>query len=1437
MNLNKPVPLERHFSTVPRSDDDSDDQEILAILGYREFKGWSEVHNTYRSVILAEGGAGKTFEMLARAKHVEAQGYPAFFIRIEDIVGDFEQAFEVGSAQSFEHWLGSQSDAWFFLDSVDEARLDNPKAFKRAIRRFSAKIQDAQLRAHICISSRPYAWRQRSDRELIEQHLPFNKPRTEPTDEDSEPTQPAESTESALEILFLRPLDEANIRLFAKHRSVPEVDHLTEELERLNLMALAERPFDLEGILAKWTSDRTLGSRSELLRHNIELRITEHDPDRADQQPLNLAKAREGATRLAAAVILTGEAGIRVPDNTHERMGINAHTVLDDWDPVDVRTLLQRALFNDVIYGAVRFRHREVRELLAAEWFRVLLQKGNARHAIEALIFREQYEQEIISPRLRSILPWLILDDYNILNRTLAIHPEIGIEGGDPARLPLPVRKRILVDVVELVARDEKLGTVHDNSAIARIAQPDLTDETLTLINRHSDHDDAIFFLGRLVWQGKMSRCVPPFLAIAADPARGIYARIAAARAVMSCGKAAQRLTLWNTLLTAQAEIPRKLLAELLHGTAADGKSVAMLLKSIDKLPPYDRFKSTGLRQALHRFIDRLPIPDADSVHPVAKLVRGLQTFLARTPHIERHACRVSEDFAWLLAPSTHAVERLVSARADAATQNEALAIMLNSPAAREWRGEHFDDYKDKLRELVPAWPILNDTLFWLRVQAERTRLERAGKRLNRALQVEWLDRYWSFGPERFPRVLDWLNARKLEDDRLVALSLALRIYSEAQKPTEWLDQLRAAVTGDPVLLARLEEWLNPTLSEQEREWHQRSRERKQKQQQKVRQREQFRSDWIARLKAHPDLIRNPPGLQPGQFSDDQFWLLREVEGSDLRTNRSQGANWKALIDDFGMDVARAYRDTAMIHWRRYEPGLRSEGAETSSIPFSLIFAIAGLEIEAQETDEFPANLRASEIRHALRYISWELNGFPAWLETMYRAYPQSVTAAIQTELFWELANAKPDQTTHKILQDVAFHAPWLHRPLVEPLLTWVRTHDLPSQNVLHYCLRVLKSGGVDPAELAFLAKAQVASQQSGEHLPHWYAIWVDAHPDAGVIAVADWLAGLGPEESSHAAQIFITSLMGNRHGDESGPNIGHFQTARHLKSLYLLMHNHIRANEAIDRAGGGMYSPELRDHAQDARNWLFKLLSEIPGKETYIALTELIQEHPEPDYRQWMAKRARNRAEQDGDLEPWTAKQVSEFGSTLTRTPTTHRQLFDLTVDRLIDLKNWLERGDDSLYVIWQQARRENEMRILVASWLNQRSGTAYTIAQEPELANRQRMDIWLQNQNVRFPVPIELKLLDKHWTGPKLCERMLNQLAGDYMRDGTERCGVMLLIWQENSTRHHWQIHGKCVGLSGLRDALMDYWASTSDRFPNISAVRVIVIDLTIRAIKSDQ
>ncbi len=1435
MNSTNHVPLERRFSPIPRSKHDTDEQQISEILGYQNSRCWSEIDRRHRTVILAEAGAGKTHEMNERAKFIRDEGRPAFFIRIEDIDGDFKQAFEVGDTEGFEQWLSSRNEAWFFLDSVDEARLSDPRDFEKAIRRFGNAIKPAQQRAHICISSRPYAWRPKSDRELIERYLPFKKPQVKTTDRHSEPGELYESSESELEIFQLNPLVENDIQCFAEHRSVPKIDDLIEELKRSNVMSLAERPFDLEGILHKWKIDCVLGDRSELLEHNIELRLNEPHPDNEDRRPLNPDKARDGARMLAAAVILCDEPGIQVPDEMHERTGIKADAVLSGWEPRDIRTLLERAIFNDVIYGSVRFRHREIREILAAEWFIKLLEKGTARHAIEALIFREQYGETIVSPRLRPILPWLILKDEKIREHALAIHPEIAVEGGDPAQLPLSKRKNILSGIVFDIVEKDKNSSAQDNSAITRIAQPDLTDQTISLIEMYGANDDAIFFLGRLVWQGKMQQCVPPLFTIAIDPERDIYARMAAVRAVMSCGSDAQRCSLWHALLTDQAEIPRKLLAELLQWASPDQQGVAHLLAAIEKLPPMNRFEVTGLRHALHGYIDRLPISTLDSSKPLSNLVDGLQEILDRQPHIERHSCRISKEFSWLLSPAIHAVERLVSENADAAMQDSALEILLNSPAIRKSIGGHFDDYKDKLGELVPAWPELNDALFWRRVEIRRACPEGYEKRLIHYFQIRWPDHYWSFGPDSFPRVLGWVKTCKLEDDRLISLSLAFDIFACAERPADWLGQLRTAVKGDTALEAHLNDLLNPTISEQVRELQEEELKWKEESEHQRLEQEQFRSDWISRLKEEPDIVRNPPELQPGDFSYDQFWLMREIEESGLRTSRTLGVDWEFLIDEFGEDIARAYRDAAMNHWRVYDPGIPSEGANTSSIPCSLSFALSGLEIESREFSEFPNHLGKSEIDHALRYITREINGFPGWLETMYRTEPQAVMEAIWTEIIFELGNTEPDQKSYGLLHDLKNYAPWLHQALIEPLLPWIREHNPPNSDTLRDCLHILKSGGICPDKLGALARNKAATARCDEILSQWYAIWVDTRPDSGIPALSEQFSKLDAERGTDFAQLFITALMGNRHHSNTGPNFGRFRTPNYLKTLYMLMHEYIRVEDDIHRANKGVYTPQLRDHAQEARGRIFNLLSEIPGKESYVALTELAEEHPKLNYRSRMKELSYKRAEEDGDLEPWTATQVREFDSHLTRTPATQRQLFDLAVNRLTDMKIWLEQGDFSPFITWQRAETESEVRNLVTDWLDQKADNHYTISQEAEIANRQRPDIWLQNHNIEYPIPIELKLLDKEWSGPKLCERLRNQLAGDYLRDGSERYGVFLLIWQGDKPDRKWKIDGKSADIALLQYTLKEYWGKISSSYPGVSDIQVVVIDLTVRAAKS--
>jgi hypothetical protein len=576
--------------------------------------------------------------------------------------------------------------------------------------------------------------------------------------------------------------------------------------------------------------------------------------------------------------------------------------------------------------------------------------------------------------------------------------------------------------------------------------------------------------------------------------------------------------------------------------------------------------------------------------------------------------------------------------------------------------------------------------------------------------------------------------------------------------------------------------------------------------------------------------------MEPGTFMNDQYWLMRELQDSCLATSRSEYSNWRALTSDFGEGIAQEYREAAKNHWRSYVPSLRSEGAPGNSIPNALIFGLAGLEIEATENADFPGYLDEEQARKAIRYLAWPYNGFPAWFERMHQAFPGLVQEAVTSELVWELENTSPDEPMHYILHDLVYHAPWLHTHIAPAILEWVESHPLCIHANRNYCIYILVNGGTEAATLAELANHQIAQTTDANSIASWYALRVDCEPEIGIAELEQWLSGLDEDIAITAAQVFVTALVGARGPRESGPRLGHFQSAEHLKALYTLAHRYIRASDDINRAGGGGYYPGVRDDAQDARDRLFKFLSEIPGKPTYTAMERLIHEHPDPDYRPWMAKQAYKRAEEDGDLEPWTAGQVNEFHNSQIITPKTHHQLFDLAVNRLQDLKNWLERGNDSPWRTWQRVDSETEMRTLIAGWLNQHCRDQYTTAQEPELANSQRMDIWLQNAYVQSPVPIELKLLDKGWTGPELCERLRNQLAGDYLREESAGCGVMLLVWQGKIRKRQWTINQRRIRLVQLANALKGYWNEISARFPEVETIEVMVIDLTLREHASD-
>ncbi len=1432
------IQLCRTFHTLPKQANDNEDTYFSEWFPAAKRLRWSDLIQEYRVVILSEAGSGKTTEILNITHSLKKEDKLAFFLRLEHIPTDFENAFEEGTYEEFNKWLTSSDEGWLFLDSVDEARLRNPSDFEHAIRKLSRQISAAQDRVHIVITGRTTAWRSKTDLAYCETRLPYAKPDTSITrniepDDDIAPDSSIqtklnsrEETSSIFKIVALDDLSPDQIEVFVKARGITDSKAFLDAVERADAWSFTARPQDLEELIEFWLIQGRIGSRLEIIKNSIDRRLSERDQNRADIRPLSTERTRQGARLLAAAATLVRESTIRVPEGGANSKGIDVRSVLPDWDDKDLSVLLSRPIFDEAIYGTVRFHHRSVREYLTAEWFTELFKRETSRRNIEALFFHNQYGLDIIVPTLRPILPWLILWDDKIRNRVCKLAPEILFEGGDPSQLPLEVRRSVLYDVCKQMANNTTGRTMRDKAAVQRFANPDLTDDVLVLLREYADNDDLKAFLLRMAWIGQLKGARAKVMEVALNPHAEHYTRIVAFRAIKAIGSSEDRECVYQHYLTEAPSLNHELLAELVEGREPTKQALVWLLACLEKIEPAEHHITVNLRYNLSAFVD---IADIDLL---PQLVAGFNRLLDLPPVIERRYCEISVSFQWLIVPACKAVERLILARHSVSLESDVLEILYKFSSVREYGIDGLSDVKAEFSKLIPAWRELNGALFWYEVQKTRNgRDKNNGERLTEFYQVSFHP-LWRFEESDFESISAEISSRIFLDDRLVALSLAFHLYKKANRPSGWRRQLRKLVAGNEELSERLNLYLKPPAQDSTflRKKQQISK-RKRQHEADQKQQENYHADWKKYFSENLDEASTTLSKTPGILTGPILYLFNQTRENKNLPGRWTEYNWQALIPQYGEKVARFYRDSAVSLWLHHKPKLRSESAPFNETPYAVIIGLVGLEIEAHETKDWPKHLNSDEVERACRYATFELNGFPVWFPRLFETYPQLISDFLLREIRYELSIETPETETHYIISDLSWAGQWAWdqiAPHLHALLSSMEPKNLANLDKL---LKIIHGSSLEDKLIETLASYKCGVLEELDHVARWFAVWVGVAPDAAIAALEARIDSIvDSAQRTLFAMIFITHLIGDRSAHRSSARQA-FKTPQHLKSLYLLMHKYIRRKDDIDRTGKGVYSPGLRDDAQDARSNLFKLLNQIPGKESFLALMDIAGNHPDEESRQWILLQAKTKAEQDGDLETWLPEQIKDFNDKLERTPRNHKELHELAVLRLQDLKDDLEHGDSSVASILKTIKQETEIRKFIGHLLREKALGRYSIPQEEELADAKMIDLRFHGMGFDGTVPVELKLAD-NWTGPDLFERLENQLCGDYLRDNRSNRGIFMLVYRGETK--HWEIPGSAnrVDFIGLVEALRGYWQRIPMKFPSIEDITIIGIDLTKRS-----
>lgn len=203
------VDLNRHFLDYK---DDKDPEEIAQetyvsyLFGKDTNTYWNDLFKSKITILLGEAGSGKTWELKEQAnkqKHIEKY---SFFIRLDKLVNNrLDDAIEATDEELFEQWKASNHKGYFFLDSVDEAKLIKTEALHDALQSFTKGIGISNIpRSKVIISSRVSEWRGASDKNEICRTFQI----------------PIESgdknTDRSPKIVLLAPLDEDQVKLLAE---------------------------------------------------------------------------------------------------------------------------------------------------------------------------------------------------------------------------------------------------------------------------------------------------------------------------------------------------------------------------------------------------------------------------------------------------------------------------------------------------------------------------------------------------------------------------------------------------------------------------------------------------------------------------------------------------------------------------------------------------------------------------------------------------------------------------------------------------------------------------------------------------------------------------------------------------------------------------------------------------------------------------------------------------------------------------------------------------------------------------------------------------------------------------------------------------------------------------------------------------------------------
>lgn len=1414
------VELNRTFSDF-QEDADAEQAALDSYLAayLRGQTTWQDLLASRWSVILAEAGSGKTWELMNLCQTLREEGRAAFFIRLERLAqSSLENCLDLDDKRRLAEWRNASAEGFFFLDAVEEAKLTTRRAFEKALQSFADSIGDDGLkRVKLVITSRITGWRIHDDRTLLRTLLDL----ADGADGQSADAIKDRKMAPPPRVVTLNALSREQVEPLAQYIIPNDADTFLSALASHNAWAFARRPQDVKRLAEYWQETSTFGNLTELLEFDIRSRLRETQEDRQRDSDLTDDQLRAGAEAVAAAVIFGKTFSISLEHEQQIGRGtgdVLPSRELSSWSAEHQSDLLTRAMFDPAAYGVVRFHHRSVAEYLAACWLDRLLGGDLPVSDVLSLFFVRSHGEGVLIPSRSAMACWLAcrenLWNQRIRQKLLEISPEALLEHGDGTQLDSAARDSLLRTIVARADIEGGVRIEASNEQLRRLSGTDIAPTVAELLLDPKTREQGLLILLRLVREGELAECVGAVKRLARNPASSNHVVTYAIAAVASAGKPEEKEEFLSELLQ-RPEIDQRIACQVVTDLypdilSADGLGqLAKITRSSGRMTFPDL--SITAKQAV---VEKSPENHLES------LLQGFVALLNSTPGVTPDGTNksylVSRDHIWLTPVLRAIVSRVFGLAAIRDELAEKIVDALFLIELAEELKPPYDSQKTDLQESSLAHPLVRRRFCWRRADQRLLRDPAAELKIHGIFTYytpfDWSERDFSW-------MVEDLGSGHSERHRATALIFLNDLWWTCGRPKGVRGEVRRRVRDSAKLTALYREKFPNAISiwlsrKGHIIWEYLKRGYRRHLKKIVKRYWQIRNTiWFL---VHHRTLKKGRDLRPLVF------LFQTAEDS---VTRDEAGNLEAIGRRYTKWTANAYKEGCKAYWRTFSPPLPHEKGDPAQNPWGTVIGQVGIRLDFEDGLQ-AKTLTAEEADRAARYGVEYLDGFPPWVSDLVVAHPGPVQSVLTSCIVADWPLTDKQAWGSRVAERSYRSSPTIQRLMAPGLLGILQNADPGTPGLLLYTVGVILRG--DPAAkptLTLLASTRLPllpldSPMAAPWLIIW--LWLDAEN-----ALA-WLEGISlsaPQSDVDALFLAVGSWM-ERDSLNPKPTGGtpsyHDQDA--LIRLLRLCYRHIRTADDIDRIGTGTYSPDARDHSQEFREALLSHLTNTPGEKAHAALLDLADDPALAKHREYVLRRAASRRRLDAEPDGWQPGEAAALASSFVQPVRSGNDLFALTIRRIRQLKDELEDADFRRREGLPTDGDEDRLQEWLARYFQERSSDQYIVHREVLVAYGKKPDLRLDTPPYP-PTSIEVKWADD-CSYNELSKALSDQLIGRYMRARRSRHGLLLLGWK--GTEKRWNSPaGALVDFQELVPQLNDEAATILDDRWDIDGLEVIGVN----------